>query len=476
MTVGILACGYGLNERYNSLSSPAHHMTTKSWHLDRRAFLMGTGVSLGLPWLECMTASAADSKKDEVPRRMCGLYFGFGVGLPEEDTENANWRWFPNGDGRDFEFTDTLKPLEAHRENLSVLNGLSHPNGRRMGGHDTGDTFLTGAFMHNEKLSNTISADQVAAAAHADQTRFSSLVLSTDGGVGEPTRSSTLSYNDKGRPIPSLNQPQQIFDRFFGAGDADLIARRRRLKSSSGMLDRVLEDSRALRGRLGKFDREKLDEYLASVRQIEQSVQRSQRWLEIPRPELRDEERDMLHLDADDEAPLNFIRTMYDLIYLAFRTDSTRVATYQITNMADCSSKAAKFPQLQGFKDSLHTLAHGWNKPEGAVALGKWDSFMAEQLAYFLGRLASAQEADGSVLDHSLVLYGSSNCTTHDNSNYPLVLAGGRKLGLQHGRYLKFGEGTPMSNLLVTMLNCVGADQASFADSTGELSELTSHA
>ncbi len=448
-------------------------MATKSWHLDRRVFLQGTGASLALPWLECMTAAAADSSPTKSsPRRMCGLYFGFGVGLPKEDSEHANWRWFPDGEGREFQFTDSLKPLEAHRENLSVLNGLSHPNGRRMGGHDTGDTFLTGAFMHNAGLSNTVSVDQVAAAAQAGQTRFSSLVLSTDGGVGEPTRSSTLSYNDKGHPIPSLNQPQQIFDRFFGAGDADLLAKRRRLKSSSGMLDRVLEDSRALRGRLGKFDREKLDEYLASVRQIEQDVERSQRWLEIPRPELRDEERAMLHLDADDEAPLNFIRTMYDLIYLAFRTDSTRVATYQVTNMADCSSKAAKFPQLQGFKDSLHSLAHGWNKPEGAVALGKWDSFMAEQLAYFLGRLASAQEGDGSVLDHSLVLYGSSNCTTHDNSNYPLVLAGGCKLGMQHGRHIKFGGDVPMSNLLVTMLNAVGAQQESFADSTGELSEL----
>ncbi|MFM7922316.1 MAG: DUF1552 domain-containing protein, partial [Planctomycetaceae bacterium] len=122
------------------------------------------------------------------------------------------------------------------------------------------------------------------------------------------------------------------------------------------MLDEVLEDSRSLRRRLGTQDQGKLDEYLTSVRQIEQSVKRSQQWLEVPRPELTDEERDLLHLEADDEAPLMYIRTMYDLIYLACRTDSTRVATYQITNMADCSSLAAKFPQLQGFKDSLHSL------------------------------------------------------------------------------------------------------------------------
>lgn len=445
-------------------------MTKKSWHLNRRTFLMGTGVSLGLPWLECM---AGDETHPRDPaRRLCAMYFGFGVGLPKEDSDQSQWRWFPHGEGKDYQFTEVLKPLQEHRENVTVLGGLSHPNGRKMGGHDTADTFLTASYLNNKFLRNTISVDQVAARAFHDKTRFSSLVLSTDGGVGEPTRSSTLSYDDKGRPIPALHQPQQIFDRFFGAGDAGLIARRRRLKSASGMLDRVLEDSRSLRGRLGSQDREKFDEYLDSVRQIEERVGRSQRWLEIPRPELSDADRDMLTLDADDEAPKDFIRTLYDLIYLAFRTDSTRVATYQITNMADCSSKAAKFPQLEGFKKSLHTLAHDWNKPGGAEELGKWDQFMAQQLAYFLDRLSSAKEQNGSVLDNSLVLYGSSNSTTHDNKNYPLVLAGGRQLGFQHDRFLKFSEDVPLSNLFVTMLNRMGVETESFVDSTGEMTEL----
>ena len=181
----------------------------------------------------------------------------------------------------------------------------------------------------------------------------------------------------------------------------------------------------------------------------------------------------MLKLDADDEAPKDFIRTMYDLMYLAFRTDSTRVATYQITNMADCSSKAAKFPQLEGFKKSLHSLAHDWNKPGGAEELGRLDQFMAQQLAYFLDRLSGAQESNGSVLDNTIVLYGSSNSNTHDNTNYPLVLAGGRALGFQHGRFLKFKEDVPLSNLFVTMLNRVGVETAAFVDSTGEISELT---
>lgn len=446
-------------------------MAAKSWHLDRRTFLLGTGVSLGLPWLECMAGKKTRNTFTQ-PHRMCAMYFGFGVGLPGEDSDQAKWRWFPKGEGRDFQFNESLKPLEPLRENLTVLGGLSHPNGRKMGGHDTGDTFLSGALLTSRFLRNTVSVDQVAAKAFGDETRFQSLVLSTDGGVGEPTRSSTLSYNDKGRPIPSLNQPQQVFDRFFGAGDADFLKKKRQLVSASGMLDRVLEDSRSLRRRLGIQDRAKFDEYLASVRQIEQRVERSQRWLEIPRPELRDEERDMLHLDADDQAPQNFIQTMYDLIYLAFRTDSTRVATYQVTNMADASSKAGKFPQLEGFKGSLHSLAHGWNKPEGAQKLGEWDRFMASQFGRFLERLASAEEENGTVLDNSVVLYGSSNSNTHNNTNYPLILAGGKQLGLQHGAYRTFGADVPLSNLFVTMLNCVGVPKKSFADSTGALSEV----
>ena len=183
-------------------------MSKKSWHLDRRTFLMGTGVSLGLPWLECM----AEAKQEEhaapaahgSPRRFAALYFGFGVGLPKEESAEAKWRWFPKGEGKEFQFTETLKPLDNHRDHLTVLGGLSHPNGRKMGGHDTGDTFLTGAFLNNKSLRNTVSLDQVIANELSDQTRFSSLVMSTDGGVGEPTRSSTLSYDNKGRPLPAF--------------------------------------------------------------------------------------------------------------------------------------------------------------------------------------------------------------------------------------------------------------------------------
>ncbi len=441
----------------------------RSWHLDRRTFLLGSGISMALPYMEAMGNQTAAA---ELPARMCAMYFPFGVGMPKEGSDLHKWRWFPNGEGRNFTFNESLKPLESVRESVTIIGGMSHPNGRRMGGHDTGDTFLTGALFDKTLLHNTVSVDQVAAAAVGSQTRYSSITMSTDGGVGEPTRSSTLSYDIKGRPIPAMNQPLMIFNRLFGLADEDLKRQQRRLRSASSMLDLVMEDTNSLRRRLGRHDQEKLDEYLSSVRQIEQRVRRTQRWLDIPLPLLTDEERSLLKLEADSEAPQEYMRTMYDLMWLAFKSDSTRVATYQIASMADASSVAGPFPFREGFKANLHTLAHGWNKPEGAVALGKWDKFMTEQLTYFLQRLKSTQEGDGTLLDRTMVLHGCSNSITHNNNNYPLIFAGGNKLGLEHNHYVKVGSDVPMSNLFVTMLDKMGVEAPVFADSTGELTPI----
>ncbi len=440
----------------------------KSRRLNRRTLLRGAGVALGLPYLEAMAATTG--KAAAPAKRFCAFYFPYGVSLPKEDSEDARFRWFPNGGERDFQFTETLQPFEPLRQEITILAGLSHPAGREMGAHDTGDTFLTGSKLEGKFLRNSVSVDQVAAAQIGHQTRYSSLALSTDGGVGEPTRASTLSFNENGHPIPSLNSPRTVFNRLFGAGDS--VDERRTLTSSASMLDRVLEHSAKLRGDLGSQDKVKLDEYLESVRQVEQRVERSQAWLDIPRPELNDADRELLQLDADDEAPKDLMRTMYDLIYLALRTDSTRVVTYQIGSMGDYSSKAGKFPQLLGYAGTLHSLAHDWNKPGGAEALAKWDQFMASQFGVFLERLRASQEGDGTVLDNTLAFYGSSNSQTHNNSNYPLILAGGRAMGLNPGRFLKFTDETPLSNLFVTALDRLGAPAESFADSTGELSEL----
>ena len=392
--------------------------------------------------------------------------------MPKKGSKDAHWHWTPNGEGRDFKFNESLKSLEPLRDQVSVLTGLSHIKGRKMGGHDTADTFLTAAELKDGHLNNSVSADQIVANQIGEQTRYSSLVLSTDGGVGEPTRSSTLSFSRNGQPIPSLNQPKLVFERLFGVDPGSLQSQRQKLKNSESMLDLVLGHSKSLRTRLGKHDQAKFDEYLDSVRQIEKRVERSQDWLKIPKPEV---DAAGLHLNADDNTPGELMKTMYDLIFLAFQTDSTRVATYQLGNMNGATSIAGKFPQLLGFANHQHKLAHGWNKAGGSEALGKWDQFRVQQFTYFLERLSNTADGEnGTLLDNTSVLFGSSNSNTHNNSNYPLLLAGGSKMGFRHGQHHRLDKDIPLSNLLVTMLNRLDAQTDSFADSTGELTEVLS--
>lgn len=443
----------------------------RPWQLNRRTFLRGAGAALALPALECMGARAP---KDE-PRRLAAIYFPFGVSMPPRDSGKTEWSWFPQTEGADYQFTQALKPLEALRKDISILGGLSHPEVRKIGGHDSGDTFLTGCDLIGRNLLNVQSMDQIAAEQLSDQTRFSSLVMSTDGGVGEPTRSSTLSYNQQGRPIPALNQPRQIFERFFGAGDDVTQRDRRRLRSAAHMLDLVLEDAKDVRRKLGKNDQEKLDEYLDSVRDVEKRVERSQAWMDRPKPELTDADREHLKLDSDSKVPEDYVGTMYELIYLAFRTDSTRVATYQIGSMGDATSLSGKFPQLLGLGNNLHGLCHGWNKPDGIEPLGRWDQFLSRKFAQFLTRMKETPaNAEGtlSLLDQTSILYGSSNSTTHTNLNYPLVLAGGKGLGFQHGSYHRFDQSIPLANLQFTMLRQAGISVESFAGSNDLMREV----
>lgn len=417
--------------------------------------------------LECMGSESDLSKR---PKRFCAVYFPYGSVFQSRDSEFSRWNWTPVGNGADFTFGEIHRSLEPLRHDLTMLEGLSHPKGRSMGGHDTADIWLTGSELKGSRMKNSMSLDQLIAGHHADQTRYSSLVLSTDGGVGEPTRSSTLSYNRNGQPIPSQNRPRVIFDRLFGVSSDSVDTQRLELQRTGSMLDRVLEHSRSIRRRLGRFDQQKFDEYIASVRQIEKSVERSRQWLDVPKPQV---DEAGLSLDADDSTPRELIQTMYDLIFLAFQTDSTRVATYQLGNMNGATSIAGKFPQLLGLGKNMHSLAHGGAKGKGGEELGKWHQFLADQMARFLTRLKSTAEGDGNLLDHTIVLYGSSNSQTHRNANYPLLLSGGRKLGMKHGRMITADEQTPLANVYVTILNQLGIPTESFADSTAPLSPLT---
>ena len=440
---------------------------SKSWHLKRRTMLQGSGVAIGLPFFECMAGDASASKR---PKRFCGIYFPYGVVIRKDDEEAAKWNWFPTGSGEDYQLTHGHQSLEPLRRHLTIFAGLDHPNGRRMDGHDTADTWLTAAELTGGQLTNSVSIDQLIAGRHGDRTRFDSLVMSTDGGVGEPTRSSTLSFSRTGQPVPAMNKPRMVFDRFFGNDPLSLEKQTQQLRNSKSMLDLTLEHSRSLQRRLGKADQRKMKEYLESVRQIEKRVEQSERWLHVPRPQVN---ATALHLDADDTTPGELIKTMYDLIFLAFQTDSTRTATYQLGNMNGATSIAGKFPQLLGFADKMHALAHGARKGEqGAENLGRWDQFLTEQLAYFLQRLKDTEEGDGNLLDHTMVLYGSSNSNTHSNVNYPLILSGGDRLGLKHGRFLQMDGKVPLSNLFVTMLNGLDTPVESFVDSTGTVTEI----
>ena len=446
-------------------------MAEKSCYINRRTFLKGTGVALALPFLDCMRtpAHAGKSAGAGLPKRLCAIHFPYGASVPAEDHEDREWGWFPVREGSGFRFTKVLQSMEPLRKYTTMIGGLSHPTGRHIGGHDTGDIFLTGADFSGANFTNTVSFDQIAAAKIGHETRFASLALSSDGGIGMPTRSKTLSFTQSGQPIPGLDKPQQIFDSLFGIDGGTIAERRRRLQTETSLLDRVMDQSKFLRNKLGRQDQEKYDEYLTSVRDIEQRVVRSQEWLDIPKPKVDASE---LNLEVTQEAPLEYMETMYDLMYLAFRTDSTRAITYMLGAMNGETSN--QFSKALGL-GSQHELAHGAGKPGGFIRQGTWNICLAENLARFLQKMADTPEGDGSLLDNTTVLFGTSNSRTHNNHNYPLILAGGGNMGFKHNQYLTYqkgGDDVAMSNLLFTMLNRMDITDTGFSDSQGDLSEL----
>nr|WP_261341276.1 DUF1552 domain-containing protein [Rhodopirellula sp. SM50] len=398
---------------------------------------------------------------------MCAILFPFGIAMPKDDAEDRKWGWFPTGKGKDYQLTNVLQPLQPLREELSIFHGLSHPRCRAMNGHDTGDTFLTANSLAPVTYQNTISLDQYAASRIGQETRLASLTLSTDGGVGPRTRTTTLSYTDKGQPIPALSDPKQVFERLFGQDGASKQDRSK-LQNSESILDLVMDQSKSLRHKLGVADQRKMSEFETSVREVEHRIQRSSSWLDIPLPHV---DRDSIALDATVDAPKEYLKAIYDLQFLAFQTDLTRISTYQIGSYGP--SRARAFPGVLGLKPDWHGLAHAAGKKGGPENIGRFDQFLVENLARFLTRLKETPEGDGSLLDRTLVLYGSSNSRTHQNHNYPLLLAGGGGLGLRHNQFLHFDEETPMSNLFVTMLQALGMETESFVDSTGSLDGLS---
>ena len=461
------------------------HMDIAS--LDRRRFLRGSGVALALPWLESLTGALRPVRRGARHRRLACVYFPDGVPMPlAADPAYQDWAWFPHGAGKEFTFTKCLEPLEPLRNDLTVLSGLSHPSARGIHGHSNADQFLTGAATGPRgDYHNSISLDQEFAAHVGDETRFASLVMSTDGGTGTPRGAQTLSFDRNGRAIPAANRPKKIFDALFVTSDADAA---RRLALEQSALDDLLADARALRAKLSAGDQRALDEYLDSVRETEQKIEKARRWVDIPLPQV---DAGQLDLEITPDDPRAYLQAMYGLVHLAFQTDSTRVATYQIgrengIGVSDHLSRAVGFPLA-------HQLTHETKKPDGWKNLGTYCRFLSEELGRFVSKLKATPEpsGDGNMLDNTLVLFGSASSAFHLSRNYPLILLGGSNMGFAHGQYLNLAgagayaggwdggtepwqlefanEEVPLANLFVTMLQRLGVPTERFADSTKAL-------
>jgi hypothetical protein len=450
-------------------------MKQKSWHLNRRELLKGGGIALALPFLESMSWAAGK----EMPKRMLVSYFAYGAympngtnGIPAGTKPHHEWSWWPCAKPGPLTFNKSSAPFEPLKDYVSYFRGLDHAGGWGMGGHSSGDVFGTGADMAGRETTNNISIDQMAANAHGHKTRFASLVLGTEGGTGSYGSSKTLSHRGPGRPIPSMHKPQEIFNRLFApyAGKGvDQV--RAGLKREASILDLIMDHSRSLKGKLGNEDQGKMDEYLESIRSLEQRVERTSEWTHQPLPEV---DTKGLNLEVSHKDPQAYIRCMYDLVYLAYQTDSTRFASLMLESEQSSTSEMWNYATYAlGYKGATHDIAH--KRP--ADYSGQWDRWRAEQHAYFLKRLRDTPEGDGNMLDRTVVLWGSAHPhASHSTKNYPIHLAGGNKLGIKHGNMHAF-EGdkkVPLSNLFVSMLDAVDVPVGKFADSTGDMTEIRS--
>jgi hypothetical protein len=433
-------------------------MMAKRMNINRRTFLRGAGgVALSLPVLDCMASDPAS----EMPKRLLALYVGHGFAL------RGDWSWYPKVVDGQMRFGKSMEAFNPLAKHVTIVKGLEHPHCVSAGGHSTADSFLTGS--NPAAAVKSPSLDQIAAMTHGHKTRYPSLVLGNEGGLGGEGRSNTLSYNQFGRGVPSSNNLRGLYDAMFNA-DPDLQKKQhRRLAKDKRRVDRVLASYREMKRKLGRDDSQKLEHYLQALRDVEKEIERMERWTATPKPKVPTDE---LALNASVQDPAAFIRTMYNLIYLAFKTDSTRYATYMLQSMN--SGKWDNIPIALGLGVTHHQLAH--NAVQGGVKvdnLGKYDKFQGDLLAEFITKLADTPEPGGSMLDNTIVMYGSSNSQTHVNTDYPMMLVGGGNLGLKHGTFHQLGATTPpLSNMYLSLLNALDVPATQFSDSTSTFSQI----
>ena len=460
------------------------NILSQRWLLDRRHFLRGLGATVALPLLNAMIPLRASAGATlDKPRRSVFVYIPNGVN---------GMTWQVTKAGREFEFSEALKPLEKHRADVSVLSGLYHPNGIGSA-HVCADLWLTGAKLDTNQRSvrNSVSCDQLMAEVTGQHTRFPSLELSVTAGVGQPNNSTTLAFSRDGVPLPAEENARLVFQRMFVGDSGGVKAEGERLQTHRSVLDSVLGDAKQLRRALGSEDRTKLDEYLHAVRDVETRTERLESWLDVPKPVISTKDAEPFQRDVSKALAGEYFRTMYDLIVLALRTDMTRVCTY----MSGSESTGLAIPEI-GITQSRHQLSHHGGDPTVLARLTASDVFLMEQFSYFLDQLQAVKDGEDTLLDRTMVLTGSgmSYGQSHSNANLPILLAGGRGLGLKHGRHIDYHQletgykldydewrtlcGRPkdsnahLSNLMLTMLQKMDVNTERFVDSLGPISEL----
>jgi hypothetical protein len=439
-------------------------------HLSRRTILRGVGAALALPLLDSMRPALAAETK--APVRLAFSYIPNGVTVRD---------WKPTGEGAGFEFSRILKPLEPFRQDLMVLSGLDHHNAESLGdgGGDharAGACFLTG--VHPRKTAGAdiqagISVDQLVARKYESVTRVASLELGcedsrTVGGCDSGyscAYTNSISWRGPQTPMPPETNPRLVFERLFGDADFSLTPEQRaaRALQRKSILDLVSGRTERLQKDVGPADRRKLDEYLTGVREAERRIQMA--------------EKDTTGFQPGMEKPTgvpvvfaDYLKMMFDLQVLAFQADLTRVSTLVFGREASVRT----YNEL-GVPDPHHPLSHHRNLPENHEKLSKINTFHAGLFAYFLDRLRKTRDGDGTLLDHTMAVYGGAiaDGNSHSHTNLPLILAGHGGGKLTPGRHIVYAKGTPMTNLYVALMEHMDVPTEKLGDSTGKLEYLS---
>ena len=419
--------------------------------LSRRTFLHAGAASVALPLLDAMSPVGlrAETKGPQPPKRMVLLHRGLGTYHP---------LLTPKTTGKDYVATRYLKPLERHRQNFTLFSGMSHlgyPNS-----HTTSAAIFTGVGPNGVKrgddIHNTISLDQFAAAELGTETRFASLSLSTSG--------PGLSWSRSGVEIPTYRRPSLVYQKLFVDGSPEEVARRvERLKEGQSVLDVVMDKTRGMKRRLGGRDREKLDQYFEAVREAERRLLKAEAWEHRPKPKV---DAEVPRDQTDPKEMIGRMRLLYDVIHLAIESDSTRFVTCNFPGMN-------AVPVIPGIDVDYHNLSHHAKDPAKIKQLTIVESAVVNEFAEFLKKLDGSVQGDGSLLDSTMVLFGSNlgNASSHDTKNMPIVLAGG---GFDHGQHLAFDrkDNYPLPNLYVSMLQRLGMETDRFGTGTATMRGL----